>query len=181
MGIERSALWGLGLFTGLLAACSVAAPESHTEELAADAIVGPSLLLSGEIEAGRSEPILAPRTRPWGAAIRWLVDDGSEARQGDRILELDNSALVSGLEDLKVAVLEADNQLELKRILKSPWQLRSVLEPAQRYRMDQQQQTFLAARSRACEKLQPQTRRTCVEEETAERIRVLRRTQPAKR
>jgi len=66
---------------------------------------------------------------------------------------------------------------ELRRELEG---LRSVLEPEQRYRMDQQQQTFLAARSRACEKLQPQTRRTCVEEETAERIRVLRRTQPAK-
>jgi len=58
--------------------------------------------------------------------------------------------------------------------------LRAVLSPEQLYRMDRKQQEFLQKRSRACQKLQPQTRRTCIEEETAERIQDLRRSQTAK-
>ncbi|MGI9432393.1 MAG: lysozyme inhibitor LprI family protein, partial [Myxococcota bacterium] len=58
--------------------------------------------------------------------------------------------------------------------------LRSMLSPEQLYRMDRKQQEFLQSRSRTCEKLQPHTRRTCIEEETAERIRDLRRSQPTR-
>jgi len=58
--------------------------------------------------------------------------------------------------------------------------LRSVLSPERVYRMDQQQQAFLTKRRRSCGNLQPETQRTCIEEETADRLRTLRDVRPAK-
>ena len=58
--------------------------------------------------------------------------------------------------------------------------LRSRLSPERVYRMDREQQVFETARARTCGQLPPETRRTCIEEETAERIRVLRRTPPTR-
>ena len=55
----------------------------------------------------------------------------------------------------------------------------SELPPEQLYRMDRAQQEFLKDRARACSELQPRTRRTCIHEETSERIRSIRRTQTA--
>ena len=52
------------------------------------------LLLTGELEADRSEELVAPRTEGWGVAIRWLAEDGAPVRQGDPVVELDNTAVL---------------------------------------------------------------------------------------
>jgi HlyD family secretion protein len=73
------------------------------------------LLLTGELEADRSDELLAPRTEGWGVAIRWLAEDGASVRQGDKVVELDNTAILETINDLDLAVSQAVTDLESQR------------------------------------------------------------------
>lgn len=73
------------------------------------------LLLTGELEADRSEELVAPRTEGWGVAIRWLAEDGAMVRQGEKVVELDNTAVLETISDLELAVIQAGTELESQR------------------------------------------------------------------
>lgn len=73
------------------------------------------LLLTGELEADRSDELLAPRTEGWGVAIRWLAEDGASVRAGDKVVELDNTAVLETINDLDLAVVQAGTELESQR------------------------------------------------------------------
>lgn len=73
------------------------------------------LLLTGELEADRFEELVAPRTEGWGVAIRWLAEDGAMVRQGDKVVELDNTAVLETISDLELAVIQAGTELESQR------------------------------------------------------------------
>ncbi len=73
------------------------------------------ILLSGELAATKSAKLKTPRTRSGRVAIRWLADDGVAVKEGDKVVEFDNSQLVSELQDRVLAELRAYNDLARQR------------------------------------------------------------------
>lgn len=75
----------------------------------------PLLLLTGELEAVRSEKIYVPRTPLWRMPIRWMEQDGALVRKGQKILELDNTQFTGDLEQKKLSRSSAENDLLRKQ------------------------------------------------------------------
>ncbi len=88
----------------------VAAPAEDLEVVRGDLV--DRVVLTGELDAVLSDEIVAPRTRQHMMSIRWMADDGAEVKAGERVLEFDNSSFASGLEEQKLAVRRARNDLE---------------------------------------------------------------------
>lgn len=106
----------------LLGGCdsAVAALEGEPELAVPTAVVerGPvtqTLLLTGELEAENAVQLLTPRTENWQVAIKWLAEDGSAVKKGDRVVEFDNSSVIEKLSDLEVKVVEAGVELETQQ------------------------------------------------------------------
>jgi len=74
--------------------------------------LAPRLVLTGQLRAAASIEITTPRTDAWELAIRWMAPDGVEVAAGERVLEFDNSAFASQLEQKKLSLRQA--QLELR-------------------------------------------------------------------
>jgi multidrug efflux pump subunit AcrA (membrane-fusion protein) len=70
------------------------------------------ILLTGTLEAERGEPLIVPRTDTWQLQIRWLAEDGTRVKAGDRLVEFDNSSFASEIEEKRLAESEAGSQLE---------------------------------------------------------------------
>ncbi|MEM9494216.1 MAG: hypothetical protein AAGC55_34035, partial [Myxococcota bacterium] len=73
------------------------------------------LLLTGELEAVSSDPLVAPRTRSWALTIRWMEEDGTPVKAGQKVLEFDNSEVTSQLEEKRLAALQAQNDYDRQR------------------------------------------------------------------
>lgn len=67
-------------------------------------------VLTGELRPGAQLELIAPKTEGWNLTIRWLADDGAVVKRGDRVLEFDNSSVVGGLEQKKLAARDAATQ-----------------------------------------------------------------------
>src|SRR5688500_11815524 len=65
------------------------------------------VLLTGEIDAAVATMIDAPRTDDGGVTIRWIAEDGAHVRAGDRVVELDNAALIDKIREAELAMVEA--------------------------------------------------------------------------
>ena len=68
-------------------------------------------LLTGELRAASAAVLTVPRTDSWQLAIRWLADDGTLVKAGDRVVEFDNSAFTAQLEEKHLGLLEAEMTL----------------------------------------------------------------------
>lgn len=71
----------------------------------------PRLILSGELEAVESAPVIVPRTSVLQLAIRWMERNGAFVSEGQKILELDDSQFQEGLEEARIAESQAVNDL----------------------------------------------------------------------
>ncbi len=95
-------------------ACSTASNEFAQEKrpplVAETTTFQTRLSLSGSLVAETSTSISAPGDG-YGLVIRWMADDGSYVKKGDKVIEMDTSAVVSQIESLKAAVLAANNAL----------------------------------------------------------------------
>jgi multidrug efflux pump subunit AcrA (membrane-fusion protein) len=69
------------------------------------------LVLTGELEAITAENLVVPRTPSWLLAVRWLADDGAVVKKGDPVVEFDSSSFSSTLDDKRLAVVRAQNEL----------------------------------------------------------------------
>ncbi len=69
-----------------------------------------ALLLTGEIASERPAAITIPRTQQWQTTLRWIAEDGTLVKKGDRVAELDGSAAGSTLEDKRIALVEAETE-----------------------------------------------------------------------
>jgi multidrug resistance efflux pump len=111
----------LGLSVALCGGCSapqVTASEDSMpgEELVTRrAVFQELLLLTGELEAVRSEKIHVPRTPVWQLPIRWMEQDGARVSEGQKILELDNTQFTGELEQTRLARSGAYNEMIRKR------------------------------------------------------------------
>lgn len=68
-------------------------------------------LLTGELQASEARTLSVPRTTNWQVQIRWMEDEGTRVEAGQKVLELDNSAVATDLEDKKLQAVEAENEL----------------------------------------------------------------------
>jgi len=94
-----------------------APPVDPVGERATDAGRTNRVLLTGELEATDSIGFDVPVTEAWQLSIRWMAEDGTPVKTGDKVLELDNSVFTQGLEEKKVAVKEAESTLRAARDL----------------------------------------------------------------
>lgn len=72
-------------------------------------------LLTGELQASEARTLSVPRTTNWQVQIRWMEDEGTRVEAGQKVLELDNSAVATDLEDKKLNAVEAENELARMR------------------------------------------------------------------
>lgn len=113
--------WSLlaGLFPVVLAGAGVACWGGSQASEAADpgdlqVVRGEfddRILLTGELVAQQAVHLTAPNVNIWPMTIRYLADDGVTITAGEVVAELDNSQLVSRLDDLEAQVIEQTNQL----------------------------------------------------------------------
>jgi multidrug resistance efflux pump len=72
-------------------------------------------LMTGKLEAIRSDHILVPPNPSWQIQIRWMEEDGARVKAGQQVVELDNTALVNELDEKTLAVLQSRDDLEQRR------------------------------------------------------------------
>jgi multidrug efflux pump subunit AcrA (membrane-fusion protein) len=69
------------------------------------------VLVTGALFATSAEELRVPRTDAWELPIRWMAEDGTAVKAGERALEFDNGQFTATLEEKKLALLEAENGL----------------------------------------------------------------------
>ena len=69
------------------------------------------ILLTGELAAVRSADLFVPETPLWELQLRFLQEDGSAVKAGDRVAEFDGTGLTSDLEQKRIAAIEAETEL----------------------------------------------------------------------
>ncbi len=73
------------------------------------------LILTGELRAVKSRGLPVPQTPEWSVKIQWLRGDGSRVVAGDPVVQMDNSPVLAKLEDQRLALAEAEEQLQKAR------------------------------------------------------------------
>lgn len=71
------------------------------------------VLVTGNLRAAHAADLNVPKTDSWQLTIRWMTEDGTRAKAGERVLELDNSAFTNGLRDKRLQLVEATSQARL--------------------------------------------------------------------
>jgi multidrug resistance efflux pump len=67
-------------------------------------------LLTGELRAVRAASIVSPRGDR--LQIRWMVEDGTEVKEGERVVEFDGSQLIQRIEEQRLRLRQAENARE---------------------------------------------------------------------
>jgi multidrug resistance efflux pump len=107
---------GLILLAALAGGSSCrSAAGSGTDAAGREAVVTRRLvedvfLLSGELSAVRQASIVAPRGE--ALQIRWMVEDGTDVKEGERVIEFDAARLIQSIEELRLKVRQAENERE---------------------------------------------------------------------
>jgi multidrug efflux pump subunit AcrA (membrane-fusion protein) len=101
------------VLVAVLAACSGQRAQRASSETVRTAKlerrdVVDRVLLTGELKAASAIDLAVPRTDTWQLSIRWLVEDGTAVKQGDKLVEFDNSAFTKELEQKKLALRDAE-------------------------------------------------------------------------
>lgn len=73
------------------------------------------VVLDGELDAADSSDLVVPRTQGWQISIRFIAEDGAPVSKGDRLMELDNSAITQRTRELELAIIRAANALVSQR------------------------------------------------------------------
>ncbi|HXK11100.1 MAG TPA: HlyD family efflux transporter periplasmic adaptor subunit [Vicinamibacteria bacterium] len=100
----------------LLAACGSGRadsgpPPAATELRVVAKPVEDVFLLGGELRAVRSYSLVTPRSES-DIQIRWMVEDGAEVKEGERLVEFDASRLIQTIEERRLKLLQAQNDRE---------------------------------------------------------------------
>ncbi|MFQ5789550.1 MAG: HlyD family secretion protein [Acidobacteriota bacterium] len=69
------------------------------------------VLLTGELRAAGADHIPVPRTPTYQVQIRWMEEDGAAVAEGQKIIEFDNSAFASDLQEKKLAAAKKEKEL----------------------------------------------------------------------
>ena len=68
-------------------------------------------LLTGELRSVRSVSLVTPRGEG-ELQIRWMVEDGSEVKEGERLVEFDAARLIQTIEERRLKLRQAENDRE---------------------------------------------------------------------
>jgi len=114
-GVQHTKLLA-GVAAGLLAlsGCTTgraARPLAEDELVVRRAPLSERFVLSGELAAVQSDPLVAPRTPMWAVRIRWMEQDGAPVKAGQKVLEFDNAAFAGSLDQKRIARSQAANTL----------------------------------------------------------------------
>lgn len=97
-----------------LAGCggdSAQAPRVPEELVSWRGTLAPVVLMTGTLQAVSSDEMKVPRTSQRRVTIQRLVDDGAEVREGDLLVEFDNTNFATELEEKRTAVIRAEQAL----------------------------------------------------------------------
>ena len=72
------------------------------------------VVITGELRAARGEELAVPHLPQWQTTIKWIAADGAMTKQGDRVVELDNSTFSTNLDAKRQAVAQAQQELQQK-------------------------------------------------------------------
>jgi multidrug efflux pump subunit AcrA (membrane-fusion protein) len=72
-------------------------------------------LLTGELQAVRSEELAVPLIEGWRVQLKWLAEDGAEVAAGQTVAELDNAQAAQGLEEKRLRLTQSQIALEERR------------------------------------------------------------------
>jgi multidrug efflux pump subunit AcrA (membrane-fusion protein) len=120
----RRALWSVaGLCIVAASGCGGAQaerPSDSSRTPAADYTVRRGefvepFLMTGQLEAVRSDSIIVPRNPSWNIQIRWMETDGVRVEEGQKVVELDNTALVSEADEKYLSVLDKIDERDQKQ------------------------------------------------------------------
>ena len=102
-----------GRLPSLWQAGSAASPEELAANVKAVAVqrgeVSKLLRLDGELRAVRSRTIFADM--PDEAKITWMPDEGTLVQAGDRLAELDSTAVLAKIKDAEEKLIAAENEI----------------------------------------------------------------------
>ncbi|HEX9188653.1 MAG TPA: HlyD family efflux transporter periplasmic adaptor subunit, partial [Vicinamibacteria bacterium] len=102
------------LVAAVLPACGrgrADAPSARADLRVARRPVEDVFLLTGELRAVRSTSLVTPRGEG-ELQIRWMVEDGSEVREGERLVEFDAARLIQTIEERRLKLRQAENDRE---------------------------------------------------------------------
>jgi len=68
------------------------------------------VLVTGTLQATQAEELRVPRTPIWQLPIRWMAEDGTVVKKGDRALEFDTSQFTRTLAEQRLQYLDAELQ-----------------------------------------------------------------------
>jgi HlyD family secretion protein len=71
-----------------------------------------TITLTGELEARRGVAVSVPRLPSWESSIKWMVEDGTFVRAGDRVVELDAGQMPAQLETMRQTETQAVQELQ---------------------------------------------------------------------
>jgi multidrug resistance efflux pump len=121
LNTSRRAVWGAALAVALalagLSACRSGGADSadaRGELRVASKAVEDVFLLTGELRAVRSFTLATPRGGERELQIRWMVDDGSDVKQGERLVEFDAARLIQTIEERRLKLRQAENDREAR-------------------------------------------------------------------
>lgn len=110
----------LAVIAALVAGCSTS-PQLETRHaerpplLVSRGALEDRVVLGGELDAADSSELVVPRTQGWQISIRYIAKDGAPVAEGDRLMELDNSAITQRLRELELGIIRAANELVAQR------------------------------------------------------------------
>jgi multidrug efflux pump subunit AcrA (membrane-fusion protein) len=74
-----------------------------------------NFLMTGELKSVRSDNILVPPSSSWNIQLRWMEVDGARVETGQRVVELDNTALLNEAEEKYLLVLDKHDELAQRK------------------------------------------------------------------
>jgi HlyD family secretion protein len=109
--VARAALLAAAVLSGACGSGRADSPPSRGELRVARKAVEDVFLLTGELRSVRSSSVVTPRSEG-ELQIRWMVEDGSEVAEGERIVEFDASRLIQTIEERRLKLRQAENDRE---------------------------------------------------------------------
>lgn len=70
------------------------------------------VMLSGELEAARGESLNVPPLPSWQTSIKWIAEDGAAVGAGEKVVELDNTALTAELDGKRQTATQTRQELQ---------------------------------------------------------------------
>jgi HlyD family secretion protein len=71
-----------------------------------------SFLLTGELQAVRSEELTVPRLEGGRVQVKWVAEDGAEVQAGETVVELDNTQVAQSLEEKRLRLTQSQISFE---------------------------------------------------------------------